>query len=271
MALHAVPDPPPDRAALLRQIVELLAQTGPTQPTAVGISLLDGEVELAIKPLDSPDVVRALAGFRAPAAWAAFAVVAPATARRVDGGGPQPVVIGALAARDGFTTSALAGLDPPGADGTGRDDGEGRVLDACRRVLELTTAPPTHGPEWWAAMHWVDAILRAVLAADIGAVPTWSRLRRLDAGGPYACRPWSALRRACAIGRVRIPDLDRAGARWMDDGMFSREALSAYPALTQIVADLRELLPWSTYEAILEVLCDRLDRGRATAHPAGGA
>jgi hypothetical protein len=62
---------------------------------------------------------------------------------------------------------------------------------------------------------------------------------------------------------VRIPDISCTGARWMDDGMFSREALTAYPPITQLVADLRELLPWSSYEAMLQALCTRLERACA--------
>jgi hypothetical protein len=244
----------PDRIALLRQIIELLAQTGPEQPTAVGISLLDGEVEFAVKPLDDADVVRALGGFHAPRSWEAFAVVAPGVAHRLDSGQSQRIVIGALAARDGFTATALTGLADPPSDG-----GDGRVLDACRRVLGLPTAPPTHGPELWAATHWVDAILGTVVGADLGQVPSWDTLRALDRGARYAGGPWSVVRRRCASGRLRIPSIDARGAAWMDDGMFSREALTAYPPITELVADLRQLLPWSTYEAVLRALCERLE------------
>jgi hypothetical protein len=84
-------------------------------------------------------------------------------------------------------------------------------------------------------------------------------VRRLDDGARYGRGPWSALRRACAAGCVDVADVDRAGAAWMDDGMFSREALGGYPPLTQMVADLRELLPWSCYEQLLGALCDRLE------------
>jgi hypothetical protein len=253
----------PDRIALLRQIIELLAQTGPEQPTAVGISLLEGEVEFAVKPLDDSDVVRALGGFRAPPSWEAFAIVAPGVAHRLDSGTSQRVVIGALAASDGFTTTALTGLDDPPPDG-----GDGRVLDACRRVLGLPTPPPAHSPELWTATHWVDAILGTVVGADLGHVPSWDTLRALDRGARYAHRPWSMLRRRCASGELRIPSLDTRGAAWMDDGMFSREAITAYPPITELVADLRQLLPWSTYEAVLRVLCERLENAEPTGSTA---
>jgi hypothetical protein len=257
MTVHDAHDPARDRVALLRQVIELLAQTGPSQPTAVGISLGGGDVEFAVKPLEHADVVRAVAGFRAPDAWHAFAVVAPGTARHLDGGPPRAVVVGALAARDGFTTSALVGVDD--VDASARDDGDGRVLDACRRVLGLPTPPPTIGPQWWAAVHWVERVLRAVLDAELGRAPTWPSLRRLDDGARYARRPWAALRRACAAGRVQVADIGRVDAAWMDDGMFSREALGGYPPLQQLVADLRELLPWSCYEQLLAALCERLE------------
>jgi hypothetical protein len=261
-----MPEPPvprPDSAsphrALLRQILELLVQAGPAQPTAVGIARPGDDVQLAVRPLDGPDVVDALTGYRAPTAWDAFAVVAPGTAHHVDGGPSRAVVLGALAARDGTTTATIVSAGGDDAGATVADEGDGRVLDACRRVLGLPTPSPAHGVAWWAAVHWVDAIARAVIGADLGTRPPWATLRRLDDGGRYATRRWSQLREACATGRVRIPELGAHAARWMDDGLFSREALAAYPPLRTVLADLRELLPRATYEQLLQALCDRLE------------
>jgi hypothetical protein len=260
-AVHPTDDPSRDRPALLRQLVELLTQTTPTAPTAVGVALLDGELELAIKPLDDGDIVRALSGFHAPAEWDAFAIVAPATAKPVDGGAARPVVLGVLAARDGTCASAL--VDPTQRDGEVDvcTDGDGRALDACRRVLGLPTPPPAHRSICWAVIHWVDAVLAAVLEADLGETPPWHELRRLENRATYAAVSWAGVRAECIAGRVTIPSLPPETARWMDVGMFARDALSAYPPLATMVADLRVLLPYPTYEDVLREVCERLEPG----------
>jgi hypothetical protein len=258
---HPSEDPSRDRSALLRQLVELLTQTTPTGPTAVGVALLDGELELAITPLDDGDIVRALSGFRAPPAWDAFAVVAPATAMPVEGGPSRPVVLGVLAARDGTCASALVDPVEHGGDIDVRTDGDGRALDACRRVLGLATPPPVHRSICWAVTHWVDAVLAAVLDADLGETPPWHELRRLESRAAYAAASWAGIRAECIAGRVIIPSLPADTAAWMDVGMFARDALTAYPPIATMAADLRVLLPFATYEDVLREVCERLEPG----------
>jgi len=267
-------DVPPSRDVLLQQLTDVLARSGHVGLTAVGVSFVDGDIELALKALDCHDVVQGLAGFRAPAAWDAFALVARATARHIERRAwSQAVTVAVLASRDGGTASAVRRLHADGDDTSGepRDElldklervngGEGRVLDTCRRVLGLPTAPPTHTTALWSAIHWVDAALSAVLAAELGTKPSWQELRRLDRGRRHAEWPWSLLRADCAAGRLRIPTISRDAAAWMDDGMFSREVMTAYPPVAEMVADLRELLPRDTYNRLLAAICERMEPG----------
>jgi hypothetical protein len=44
----------------------------------------------------------------------------------------------------------------------------------------------------------------------------------------------------------------------MDDGMFSREAITAYPPLLDMLTDLDALLPATTFDPLLDALCHRL-------------
>jgi hypothetical protein len=214
------------------------------------------------------DVVRALAGFRAPPQWRAFGVVAPAQARRLDDARPPSrVTIAVLASRDGTTVSALDGLATPD------EPGEGRLLDACLRVLDLPTAPPQHSTALWSALHWLDAVLATVLAADLGERPSWAELAALDVASAYATRPWRDARDACAVGRLGVPGIDPAAAEWMDDGMFSREAISAYPPMLEMLTDLDALLPAATFAPLLAAfgrrLGERLVTDSSTIPPSG--
>lgn len=272
-------DVPPSRDVLLQQLTDVLARSSHDGLTAVGVSFVGGgDIELALKELEGRDVVQALAGFRAPPDWDAFALVARAIARRIDGPSwPRTVTLAVLASRDGGTASAVRGLHDDGDDTGGETHdahldrlegahgGDGRVLDTCRRVLGLPTAPPTHSTAAWSVLHWVDAALGAVLAAELGTKPTWRELRRLDRGRRHVDWPWSWVRADCAAGRIEIPTISRGAAAWMDDGMFSREAMTAYPPITEMVADLRELLPRDTYNRLLAAICERMEPESTTA------
>jgi len=271
-------DVPPSRDVLLQHLTDVLARSGADGLTAVGVSFVGDDIELAFKRLDDHDVVQALAGFRAPPGWHAFAVVARGRAHRIDQPGRSSIVtVTVLASRDGGTASAIHGLhDDTTRTGRGGRDlhrarlddtsgASGRVLDTCRRVLGLPTPPPDHRIELWSVIHWVDATLSAVLAAELGTRPSWNEIRRLDPGRRHAEWTWELLRADCAADRVEIPTISREAAAWMDDGMFCREAVTAYPPITEMIADLRELLPHDTYNRLLAAICERLEPDATTA------
>ena len=278
-------DDPAALTALLPHLASLLAEVPLDAPVAVGVSRpAPGDIELAFRHLDCTDVVCALGGFLAPAAWVAFGVIAPGHAAPVapptdrraghadhrdpddrDPVGGVPVVACALVARDGGTVSEVRavgdhelphpiGTHPEAAGGPP----QGRVIDTCRRVLGLPTDPPPFGPEVWRALAWTDRVLLAVLDADLGQPPAWPVLAALDLPVGPSTASWRALRRACRRGSVLVPGVDPATAAWMDDGMFAREAIGAFGPLAAVLGDLRGLLPPTTFDRVVERVSERL-------------
>ena len=87
---------------------------------------------------------------------------------------------------------------------------------------------------------------------DLDSPPlAWPAVERLYRGRPSDSAPWSILRRECAAGHLPIDLLFPTDAEWMDDGMFSRQAIAEYCDLRETVVDLAELLPGETWEMIV--------------------
>jgi hypothetical protein len=244
------------RVDRLFHLVTTLVESPPSGPHAFAVRDLDAdECDLAIRPLDGDDPVASLVGFHVPSDWHGFGVVAGGRARHLDRSGPsQPVTIAVVAERGGTTVDALRTVQ---GVTTSANQGEGRVPDACRRVLGLPTAPPAIEPEVVLVLDWVDRVLGAVLDADLGDAPAWAELAALDRTEPGLS--WAHLRMRCASGSFTVPGVSADAATWMDDGMFSREVATAYPPLTSTLSDLRDLLPWATFELLVASMGTRLN------------
>lgn len=132
----------------------------------------------------------------------------------------------------------------------------GVVVDALHRVLGLAVPGPPPTLRALVAGMWLQQVL---LAATDGRVPTWAEaawaavdpLAVTDAPAPTdpltAVVPpseeavaaemaeladgasWEDLRRAAAIGRMRVPQLDPEEAGWMDATMFARWMVDSFP------------------------------------------
>ena len=227
--------------------------------------------DLGIRPLeDDRSVVEALSGFSAPSEWMAIGVVTEGTARHlVDTTSERRRVRCVhLVDRTGASASTLR-LQGEAASVFGGDDdhGRGRIDDACRRALELPTAPPTRSTiELW-ALVWLERVL-AARAADDGSGPPlrwsdiaarhpavavlvsddeeWSeqaaeslvRLGTLLAD----VHSWPVLRMACAAGEWPVDDVAPDVAAWLDDGSFSRWVLGGYPPIADLADATCELL-----------------------------
>ncbi len=106
--------------------------------------------------------------------------------------------------------------------------------------------------ELW-ALQWVDAVLAAA-QRDPGRSLRWPQVARLHPAARVASRdpllaallpgdlvrlgrafarvtPWSFLRHDCAVGRWSVEGIEAGAAAWMDDGMFSRWTMQAFPFL----------------------------------------
>jgi hypothetical protein len=233
-------------------------------PMAVGV--VDGDattLELALHPLAGPDPVQDLFGFVAPPTWSAFGMVASGRTRALPGSAPHPaadqvVLVGLLVSRRGTSASLTWGPHPIEPSG---EPAVGRIPDACRRTLGLSTEPPRSPViELWATL-WLERVLSDVLA-DPGS-RTWPELAWafpafgvlsgvrspaptveavVAAGDAAQVWTWGDLRRLHAAGPVPSFGIEPADADWMDDGMFSREALGGLPRLHDLVVELGDLL-----------------------------
>ncbi len=52
--------------------------------------------------------------------------------------------------------------------------------------------------------------------------------------------------------------VDPEVAAWMDDGLFAREAIGAFPPLVASLGDLRQLLPRRTFDQLVAEVSDQL-------------
>jgi hypothetical protein len=271
--------PRPVEPELLRALLDAALADPPHHPddgaVALGVQAHGDELDLAVRPLDGPDPVRSLFGFVAPPEWSAFGVLAAGRARSLDPGEDARVVgsagrrvhLGLLVTRQGEQVVAVHGDDdlaeqPLHLDAA--EHGTGRIPDACRRVLQLPTAPPERDTrELWATL-WLETLLVRSLADPhpiawsevVHAYPAFDAVVDGDAAlgalvsdhlvelGHAACRAWrwDELLGACAAGQVPACGVDPEVATWMDVGMFSREVLGQFPAIDDLVVDLGTVL-----------------------------
>jgi hypothetical protein len=241
--------------------------------TAIGLELIDDALEVSLRPLDPVDPVASLYGFTCPGEWVAFGLLTRGRARSIDAPDPQPepVTVGLLVSRSGEQVTLLrrAGAEAEVQPGL---LSEGRVPDACRRVLGLATPPPT---EWagrlWALM-WVESLLVESLAepGSLGwldacrAHPAVSHILGLDASViselPHRFIEmveiisrqfgWERLRALAVDGHLAGFGIPTEHAAWMDDGMFSREVLGSFPPMAELLADLEPVTTGDILAAI---------------------
>lgn len=253
----------------MRLLADLLAEDlTDASRLAVGVVATDDGIELHARPLTTDDPVTELATIEAPAAWQAFGVATGGTARlAAEPDRPrEPVRVVVLVDRRGQVTSAMTGHGPllgPDAAATTPDPthlDQGRIPDACRRVLGLPTAPPPVPPADLLVLRWLDALTTAGLAQP--GVVTWTQAAALlpDTTGAS----WSDLRRQTIRGVPVVDDIDSHMAAWMDDGMFAREALGRYPAASLLLSLLTETLPPATLTQTLATLESLTAWGGAT-------
>lgn len=215
---------------------------------------------LALKPLtEGCHPFDALAGFRAPASWAAFGIRATGQAHHLDdhGAGPTTSAVTYLLHRGGAEASLLR-REGRRTELTG--PAVGTIPDLCRRVLALPTAPaPATTAELWTSC-WLDRVLDAwgqpLRRRQIAS--SWGEIARLHpAAEPTATDPdqlvaaaadhaaiwsWAALRSSPHLIPLPHGQVAAHVAAWMDDGFLARWVLGAVPAVGTLTTDLRALL-----------------------------
>jgi hypothetical protein len=263
-------------------LVDNLGGGDPDEAEALSIGILPGDTDgfgVAVHPLLGADPIDALIGFDAPADWVAVGVVstarwAPTTDEEATAGrlrrASRPVGgrarLAHIVTRQGRSLVVLRQNDDPPVIRrfNPRDVHFGRVDDVCRRVLGLSTATPANRTaELWAVV-WADRLVRWAAAGDD---LTWDDVARahpavahlavedhisldeaaddLIGSGEWLADRWSwdDLRKLTVEGDHSVDDLDPEDARWMDAGMFSRWALAPFSELSDLLADLDDLLP----------------------------
>ena len=266
------PSPDLALAALVETVDATFAGLGAKAPASalLRVSAPDAHPpgELTWFPIDPVHPLDLLLGFVAPAHWSALGVSSCGLqhqlgddGRAVRGADPPRVRITVLLDRSGRGAGLLrrgAGLTAlPGPP-------EGTVADACRRALGLATAPPPHTTVGLWTRCWLDRVVDA-LAGSGGAgggagPPTWRDITRLHPASSAASTlrsgvgrrpdpdaladatraladawPWARLRADPAVVDVPGPLPDARVAAWMDDGMWARWLLAAFPALDDLV------------------------------------
>jgi hypothetical protein len=222
-------------------------------------------------PLDGAHPLELLLGFRAPLHWRALGVSCRGRSHPLDEHGERarddqagaPVTVTMLVDRRGAAASVVR-TGPTVTPMPGRTDGA--VADACRRALDLPTAPPPPSTLGLWTLAWLDRVVDTASRADAThRLQTWPRVAELHpATGPLGgsssgmagpaplaraavalaeAWPWARLReQAGAAGTPGPPPSPQLSA-WMDEGMWARWLLSRLPAADDLLAAVRVLLP----------------------------
>jgi hypothetical protein len=265
------PRPPRDLEALARQLDAIAEEAGwGTPPLLLGLT--DEGVDDINPPAPVPgssgtdpaDLVASLVGFDAPATWEAMAVVVQGRSWTMSeqDADPRPIRLTHVVDRHGGSASVMrhAGEEPT----VGGPDGQGRLVDVCRRALGLATAPPPEESTGLWALLWLDGLLARAARGDkltglVAAARAHPAIEMVAEREPDMveeaahrlvrlghlfgqARDWPHLRRAAAAGEWEVDDLDPEGAAWMDDGMFARWVTADFPLLDDYLAELDVLL-----------------------------
>ncbi len=176
-----------------------------------------------------------------------------------------------LLARSGAAVSRIGGDDMGPVDLGVDQPIEGRLADACRRVLGLPTPPPPGDSRLLFALQWIDRVsIEAFMRVEDRL--TWSEVARMHPfadileGSGLDCDiddhltevgnaagqawPWDRIRAACASGRQPVATVTAAAAEWADDGAFARMLLEDFPELDDLLVSLGALLAPSVISRI---------------------
>jgi len=257
--------------SILSRVEADLHASGDLAPVAISLLAVDQEgVDVGMKALEVDNPVSALYGFTCPPEWWAFGVVVPGQARHLDdpAQSPEAIRLGLMVSRSGDHVSLLRRGDEPPDVALGLGN-EGRLPDACRRALGLTTPPPHAWPGQLWALMWVESLLVESMA-DPGSV-SWDRAMRAHPAVDHVLRldpgvaselphrfiemvqiisrqfGWDRLRTLACEGTLTGFGVSPELASWMDSGMFSREVLAVFPPIASLLIDLE---PVATAEVL---------------------
>lgn len=154
-------------------------------------------------------------------------------------------------ARDGASASSLRiGDDDPVVTAGGLDACVGRLADVVRRGFGLPTSAPDHdvavlGCHVWLHRLHVKAVEAETITFDV-----------VDALGPCVPESWAELRRQCIEGGWPEIGIHPELAEWMDDGIFSRSCIEAFPELLDVMIEVAELIDQDVWKHLVDRLAE---------------
>jgi len=218
--------------------------------------------------LDADDPVPSLFCRTVDAHVSAVGIYAPAM---VSGSSGRPTVsadqtVVHIVHRSGIALTALSQLESVRTFGPTTEPQQGRVPDACRRILGLTTAPPTDSMTDFVIAAWLEVISRVALqhpeitwsdivalhpaCSSIGEAATPTEIAQATQTLGHSL-DWERFRRVIsAVGGFPFGDSGKKTAAWMDTGMFSRWAMDSLPSRSDAFDLLDAALGPATFDRL---------------------
>ncbi len=218
--------------------------------------------------LDPEDPVPSLFGRQVGAEISAVGVCAPATVSRATEFSDPPTdhTVVHVLHRTGVAITVLSDIPATRTFGPTTEPQHGRVPDACRRILDLPTPPPTETMTSFVVAAWLEVIARHALATpelswdDIVTLhpacnsvmcpvtPSTLAEATSSLGGTL---DWERFRKVIAtVGGFPFGDAAKETAAWMDAGMFSRWAIDLLPTPADAFALLEAVLGPATFDRL---------------------
>lgn len=218
--------------------------------------------------LDQADPIPSLFGRQVAAEISAVGVCAPATVSRAADppGLPAEHTVVHVLHRTGVAITVLSDVPSSRKFGPTAEPQQGRVPDACRRILGLPTSPPTETMTAFVVAAWLEVVTRHALATpelnwddiitlhpacnSVACPTTPSALA--EATRSLGCAlDWERFRKVIAtVGGFPFGDEAKETAAWMDAGMFSRWAIDSLPTPSDAFTVLEAVLGPATFDRL---------------------
>ena len=240
-----------------RRLGALLEEPRPASLlTVVGFSSTDTTV--IHRTLARPDDI--LLGFALPHRYGALGVIASSVISTSPDQAHQDGSLALGLNRRGDTVSMLKTSERT----LTTTNPQGWLMDACLRAVALPTQSCSVAALALPIALWLDRLMVALVhhtgpplgwsdAVDLCPTPRrWRSLDPVDLGitlGSTA-QSWRTLRLAAARGAPTPVDVSSKHAAWMDDAMFARWCMGAFPDATSLRCDVDFLAPPAIAEGI---------------------
>ena len=244
-------------SAISQRLGALLDEPRPSALlTVVGFSPADTTV--IHRTLDRPDDI--LLGFELAGRYGGLGVIASSVISTSPDQAHQDGSLALGLNRSGDTVSMLKTSERT----LTTTNPQGWLMDACLRAVSLPTQPCTVAALALPIALWLDRLMVALVhhsgpplgwsdAVDLCPTPRrWRSVDPVDLGitlGSTA-QSWRTLRLAAARGAPTPVDVSAKHAAWMDDAMFARWCMGAFPDTASLRCDVDFLAPPAVAEGI---------------------